>query len=194
LAEVAADPALRGLYDGDNDVLNEDLNQNGVFGEPGVDDPYIAPITGSFDICLTGLEPWVNGVLPNISARVIDLPPGRYARLIFLTDTPHPAKIWVTQIWKNSITPNSTDHGAMAGVIAQENEQGTWQVSPSQVLVHRGVSYHDGPGMVYCGVSQTHIFEYDNYCGAGHLDLEYNYYNNMPAPLDLTSFPAEIDF
>jgi hypothetical protein len=130
-----------------------DLNNNGILNEVG--EPYIDPYPVSFDLGFSEQDPRTTSDPVYLSARIMNLPPARYSRLIILTDQPDPLSNWITAVtranpWNsNATTHNYYSFNAASVLVAQED-----QITPLMPAeyVFRGVWQHHFLTEFYCSV------------------------------------------
>ncbi|MDH5203939.1 MAG: hypothetical protein OEW69_11890, partial [Nitrospirota bacterium] len=155
-----------------------DLNHNGIFNELG--EPYIDPYDISFEFAYIGESPPSSQVSPLAK---VNLPAGRFARLLVLVDRPANNFLRVTVFDK---VDNISKYGdfSFEGVINQEIS-GVWQ-PPTAVTTFRSIKQHFQTGMLRCEPSAIDPVTGDKFC-------PYPEEEAIPVA-DLTPYPVTIYF
>lgn len=120
----------------DPDLLDRvDFDGDGKVNERDIGEPYIDPHNQNVEVTFSPTTEF-----PEVyHASFIDLPPGRYGRIIMLTDMPY----CYFRIKRESMDPikKSDTFVLLPGVINQEDSQGVFD--NTQVATYRGVLQHN---------------------------------------------------
>ena len=164
-----------------------DLNHNGIFNEPG--EPYISPYPMTFEI--TYLNETNPASPPQPSARVVDLPAGRYMRLIIIQDRDQPRIVRFT--YTDQINPAvvGVSEQTYPAVLNQTEPDGYFYYMPVGTFRHSGsgdsispIRHHFYTGILSCLPSAT---------GGGTSYCPYEESESIPAELSPYG-PVEILF
>lgn len=168
--QIKADPDLASLVD---------LNHNGILNEEN--EPYIDPYPMTYEISYTPESPPIDPIYT--SARVENLPSGRYIRLIILVDD----ELTVNYVRLTSFEPIDSETGiddfVFEGVTNQE-DNGVWQ-PPTPAVTFRTVKQHFYTGILRCYPLAEDPVTGQHYCP---------YHEEDAIPADLTPYPIEIFF
>jgi hypothetical protein len=163
----------------DNSTLASlvDINGNGIFNETG--EPYISPYELDYEVAYTGSASPSNPVMS--SARVSELPAGRYIRVVLLVDKLEGNYLklgWTHSVEAGSDSAVMPFHGAI-----NQDVNGTFTYMPVEAF--RTIRQHYRTGILRC-----HPKAYDQ------TGRSYCPYNDQEAqiPPDLAPYEVEITY